>query len=490
MHTKRRECLGTLLALVFLSACQEPSGSLVSREPRGWQPAVTIGTGGTVITDSYSGFYPPEVAIAVTLSGRALAAWAATEPTRILSSRTTADGIWSEPMEISEADVTLVGSPDLAVSPGGDAVAVWSEAVWGIDHSTWMVYGSRCAASSGWSRPVALEDRPSSVERLHGWRGRGGPVFAVLPKVAIDAAGNAVAVWNRTEATYDPIPIGNYEYKGIAAARSTVRGGWTRMPLVGPGGGGEPEVATGGDGTVFVGWGEFEGLLARSAWAAAFETRGGGLAEELDPGGGGAHVAADAAGHALALWSMGYPHRGVAASRRGLDGVWSPPVRFPGDWGSCPRVAMNAHGTAVATWHQAAPDHRDNALWVARFDPDHGWSEPEWLGISDLCSATADVDPLGNVVVAWNTSERGSIGSTESIWTQRFHVGQGWGRLHNLASIRDNRYSMDGSVAGGLSNAALAVDGSGGAWAVWSQYWGPPPNPQVTIWAARYRAEP
>jgi hypothetical protein len=90
-----------------------------------------------------------------------------------------AEGAWSTPARIGSDLTGFDGSerPRLAVNARGDAVVIWEEASGGI-HS---IMGTRFSRTSlTWSTPVPLE---ASAQHAY-W-----------PAVAIDAAGNAQAVW-------------------------------------------------------------------------------------------------------------------------------------------------------------------------------------------------------------------------------------------------------------------------------------------------------
>ena len=93
---------------------------------------------------------------------------------QVAASVRPAGGGWQPPVVISGADGG--GGPVVAVDPGGDATAVWLDDVG-------RVYASVRPAGGGWSAPVDLADEEQD------------PSTQPDPHVAVDANGDAVAVW-------------------------------------------------------------------------------------------------------------------------------------------------------------------------------------------------------------------------------------------------------------------------------------------------------
>ena len=91
---------------------------------------------------------------------------------------------WLEPKDISAANEVVDGLPQVAVDPAGNAVAVWERHVGGEE----IVEASERPAGGDWSEPEVL-----SLPGEEGQRSR----------VAIDASGNAIAVWITGESSPD-----------------------------------------------------------------------------------------------------------------------------------------------------------------------------------------------------------------------------------------------------------------------------------------------
>jgi hypothetical protein len=145
--------------------------------------------------------------IAVTPQGDAVAVWERYDGTnlRIQAATRPEGGAWSVPTDISLAGVSA-SIPDVGVDARGDAVAVWEQS----DHS---VQASTRPAGGTWSTPAAISEP-----------GLDGTDF---PAVAVDAKGDAVAVWG----ALDEDDSGNV----IQGATKPAAGDWsTPIDVSGP----------------------------------------------------------------------------------------------------------------------------------------------------------------------------------------------------------------------------------------------------------------
>jgi hypothetical protein len=145
-------------------------------------------------------FYPPttfaHTRVGLDASGAAYAVWEYQGVWHtIQAGRRPAGGAWEAPIVIS----SIPGYsylPDVAVSPSGAAVAVWQASGVPNNIDPFVVRAAYRPAGGAWSAPVNL-----SAEQ-HGT----GPWN---PRVAIDRAGRAVAVWSRggiIEASWQTLP--------------------------------------------------------------------------------------------------------------------------------------------------------------------------------------------------------------------------------------------------------------------------------------------
>jgi Divergent InlB B-repeat domain len=229
-----------------------------------------------------------------------------------------------------------------------------------------------------------------------------GGMSATTPQITgrllLDRAGNAV--WVRH----------NFETR-----RYTPAGGWTRNAITVPGGifgsladakfdtEGTLHILRSGDGNV---WHASLSATATqwSAWAdvAANET-----AARVT---GGARLAWSSNGSALAVWrerNSGDSNDSLWANRRPAGGAWQTPVRIEdvaANVTETPGLAIDANGNAIAAWHQG------NSLYVNRFTSSAAtWGTATEVDAGQVSTAFASRIDLvmngdGRAVVGWNTS--------------------------------------------------------------------------------------
>lgn len=254
------------------------------------------------------------------------------------------------------------------------------------------VWSNHYTVGTGWGTPHALET---------------GPVIAHSPRVAFDADGFATAVWIQDLAMGGPTVFANRYTPGV---------GWGTPAPIGTGTAQEsgPQVAADAAGNAHALWHEHDGARLR-AWTSLYTPAGGwGPAALLDNGDGnafGSQLAVDAAGHAVAVWTQ---QTNLMASRYVPGTGWSVPALLEtSNVGPAlsSRVAMNAAGVAQVVWVQS-DGVREN-IWTTRFVPGAGWSTP--VRVEDepevAYGANVAIDPAGNAVAIWIQN----IGSTQRV---------------------------------------------------------------------------
>jgi hypothetical protein len=286
--------------------------------------------------------------VALDASGDAVAVWQRFDGanTRIEARARSAGGVLS-PMQTLSVAGQDANFPQVAVDAAGDAVVVWARKD-----------GSGPCGSGGCVRIQA---------RARSAGGVLGPVLTLSPAgqnshdfdVAIDADGDAVAVWNRSDGS-----------SGSCCRRIQARAisaGGVLGPvqvLSAPGQHADaPRVAVDADGDAVAVWTRFDGTAVRIQ--ARARSAGGvlGPVQILSVGGQSAtapQVAIDAGGDALFVWQRpdgtgpcginGCPK--VEAVARSAGGVLGPVQRLSNTprGGSFPQVAVDADGDALAVW--------------------------------------------------------------------------------------------------------------------------------------------
>jgi hypothetical protein len=260
-------------------------------------------------------------------SGEAVATWTAdgSPPKKIQASQFNGSSWWS----ITNVSVggTNASLSQIALNPAGDAISVWVQS----DGAN-----QRVMASSGdglaWSMPTAISDAAQDSSN---------------PAVAIDSAGNGIAVWYTFTGT-------TYEVKA-----STFNGiSWTLPTRISPVGLNSftPQVVMDGSGNAFTVWeaNTGTGLQVLASTLPVGSTVWSDPAILSAVGGREPQIAVTPDGNAVAIWQLLDASGGrVQAATLPFGGAWSSPVDLSliGSIGSnSAHVAIDADGNALAIW--------------------------------------------------------------------------------------------------------------------------------------------
>ncbi len=250
-----------------------------------------------------------------------------------VASRGARSTVWSPPRRLAVGQLL---DPELAVSTRGDAVLVWK--VWrrgspfSTSGTTSKVVGVAKAPGKSWQRPVTLG---TEVEPP----GQGPASFYFpRPRVAIDARGDAAAVWQGKRRGRIVV---------LAATRSP-RHGWTQPGAVAGTPALEPCVAMDQRGDLTTIWvGPKAAILEASKpltgrqWSAPMRLGVAGPFFDVDP-----ELSEDSRGDAVATWN-GDPT--AAALRLGSTTRWQPAVGL--GMGGVSSSAINTRG-AIVVWQR------------------------------------------------------------------------------------------------------------------------------------------
>lgn len=349
------------------------------------------------------------------------------------------DGTWDIPGTLIEHNVGHLRSPDVAMDPRGNAAAVWSQ----LDppYSIWANYYD--ADLQRWQTAQLLEHDDAGD--------------AVEPRVAMDAAGNAVAVWQQFDGTRNHVWASSYEPGAGWDAPVQLDEGDT-------GGAFAPQIAMNAGGAAIVVWEQREGgdsqpwirrYTADAGWAEAepmlifgqpafiiegeievaidgqgdamviiladdfelqvvphFAASGWGEPESLRRGPiEGPDIAVSPAGAALATWLHAQPsrvsawrHTPGAASRIDLLMLLEEEDRGQLRAGD---VAINPTGDGIALWFQDSPGPRQ--VWTGIYSASADvWSEPQSLLTSETLRPRVPevaMDPRGHAHAIWIGSD-------------------------------------------------------------------------------------
>ncbi|WP_192882347.1 hypothetical protein [Paracidovorax avenae] len=323
-----------------------------------------------------------------------------------------------------ENDTAGVLDHRLVVAPNGTAVSAWLE-----DNSTaqtqslYSVHARAYSPSTGWGAPVSFD---------------GGTLSASRPEVAINANGDAILVWVRTDR-------GTSGNNGVASVRySASTGTWDSAPanVLGTN---DPALVSGflnshrvtldNAGNAFYAFtaasvlddpdGAWVKQYRNGAWGTAVRFRAGASSEAKEMS-----LAATPDGKsATALWkqfdNQGNKYRILASEYREGSG-WSSGHEVDGNLASSygpARIAIAANGDTTAVWEASTSGGSRTDIYAARL-AGGTWGTPTIVGgdsigrdgyLAGLCS-----DASGNAVMVTLPFSLGQVAAT------RFTVGGGW----------------------------------------------------------------
>ncbi|HEU5064498.1 MAG TPA: calcium-binding protein [Gaiellaceae bacterium] len=335
-----------------------------------------------------------------------------------------------QPNDISRAGVSG-STPRIASDGSGNIVAVWRE----VDGDTSAIGAAFRPAGGAWSSPRRISEPAPATES---------------PKLAMDALGNAVAVWQRSTG-HDSV---------VQAAVRPAGGDWSDPQNLSATG----EVAFNVDVAIRAGratavWMALDdrrtGIKTSSraidgAWAPQ-ETISGPIGNTSAP-----VVAVDDAGAAVAAWRWSDgAFLVVQAATRSRDGVWATPevLSGPGRSASQPLLAMDANGDALVAWL------RFNGSWTAAQvvsrPAGENWGEARNLSERGGNARRLDlaVNSRGDAIVTWTQT---LLASSANLWSAFRKAGSnGWARTQ----VTESWYGLE---------ARVALDEQGNATALWA----------------------
>jgi hypothetical protein len=379
-------------------------------------------------------------ALALTAALLFLSAWPA------IASRVEA--AWLPPVDISRAGSDAT-EPEVAVDSAGDVVVAWRR----LEGANYVIETVERPPGGGWSAPLQLSAAGQNAE---------------TPQLAVDAAGDAVAVWSRSNGS-------NYI---VQSATMAAGGGWgAPLDLSAPGADAKgPQVAVDGAGHFVAVWSRSTGP-STAVIQSATGLPGGAWSGQVDLSTSGRNdqpqIAVDPRGDAVAVWrhSEGGPTL-IQSAVRPSGGAWEPalPVSPSSGTAERPQVALDATGRAVAVWRR---DDGAGYLVESAQRPAGSWLPPVPLSASggNAEAPQVAVDVAGDAVAIWSrSSEKGGLSSTVIQATVQ-SAGGAW------------QSPLDVSPAEELAEGPqVGFDAAGNAVAVWASA---NANPSVVHTASR-----
>ncbi|PKM43685.1 MAG: hypothetical protein CVV05_12515 [Gammaproteobacteria bacterium HGW-Gammaproteobacteria-1] len=423
--------------------------------PISWSFTVGEGAWGTpALIETYNGGSATYPDIAMDAGGNALAVWSQSDSIRqsIWANRYTVGSGWGTAQLIETDDAGNAGSSCIAMDGSGNALAVWSQS----DGTRQNIWSNRYTAGSGWGTAVLIET------------GDAGNAFN--PEIAMDASGNALAVWNQFDGIRD----------NIWSNRYTVGSGWSAAELIetfNTGGTDLPRIAMDAGGNALAVWSQSDGTRY-NIWFNRYTVGSGWGTAQLIETNDTSHafypdIAVDGSGNGVAVWKQNDGTR---------YNIWSNRYTVGSGWGTAqlietdnagpadlPRIAMDGSGNGLAVWHQS--DGTRYNIWSNRYTAGSGWGAAQLLESDDVATAAYPeiaMDPGGNALTVWSHWD----GIRANIWSSRYRIGSGWGTAQLIET----------DDAGDALSVQITMGSSGNALAVWGQSNGAIDN----IWSNRF----
>lgn len=319
---------------------------------------------------------------------------------------------WSVPINLSPADVNSTGC-QVAVDLKGNAVALWS----GFNGSHYVIQSAARDFNGKWSDPSDLS--------LSG----GDAFFAEL---ALDAKGNAIAVWSRYNGSNYVVQGAFKEYKHawnspVDISNDTVLG---RDAIA-------PKIVIDSQGYATVVWQISDGtnnaiqMVSKTFKAASWSSPVNiSFSQPEGLGGIQPQIGVDLNGNAIAVW-INTAYSMIQASTKFFGENWSSPLDLSccGNAIEGAQIGIDHHGNATVLWSRY-----DGVNWIiqAVTKPFSGmWSDPIDLSAAgqDAVNPQLSVSGIGNAIAVWQRSD----GLNTRVQAATKEIGKNWAPSINLS---------------------------------------------------------
>jgi hypothetical protein len=307
-----------------------------------------------------------------------------------------AGGSWSSPSSLSSPSVSAQ-YPQMAIDPAGDAAAIWQS----FDGSSFSILATIRRAGTSWPLPTTLAAGSSTYA-------------GATPDVGLDDAGDAVAVWYRA---------GGGQHQVVQSTVRPAAGAWGPVTNVSSTthDAQQPHVAVDAGGDAVALWEEYEDSTNNYAVQAATRATVNGIWQppvDLSSTGvntANAQLASAPEGETVAVWARSDNFSGsVQSASRPPAGGWTAPVNVSTDTTDTPAplVAMDPAGDAVAVW--AGTTGANEAIFGATRPAGGAWQVPVGVGQSNsIVPPSVAVDPQGDAVAVWSSFD-GTLTTVEA----------------------------------------------------------------------------
>lgn len=302
-------------------------------------------------------------------------------------------------------------------------------------------------------------------------------------QVAMDDAGNAIAVWAQSDGT---------RFSIWANRLSAATGAWESAELIetSAGSASKPYIVMDTSGNAIVAWEQWDGVrqnIAANYYNSA--TKQWGMATVIGTNDAfdafAPHIALDASGNAIVMWGDvwmtlpdGITHSSIWINNyNSATGKWDTAELFEtySEYvTSSPTISFDAKGNAIAVWSVSNSTNTSSNMWAIRYLANtDSWGTPKLIenNSGSAYGYQMVMDDAGNTLVVWEQYD----GTTTNLWTKRYSGQLGKWETAELLETK----AADAFIA------RIAMDAAGNAIVVWSQYF----NSDSHIWAKRYVAK-
>ncbi len=401
-----------------------------------WLPTTDLSAPGKDATNS---------AVAMDAAGDTVAVWERKTgglTNNLQVSTRSPGGSFSAAVDLSLAST----DPDVAMTPGGEAVAVWRH----FDGANYVIQAATRPPGGSFSAPVDVSttDTTAQPQDLH---------------VVINAAGAVALVWIQK----DPSSAVDPNQFSVRASVRPAGGSFSAPAIISPSpltlgdDADSPRVAIDAAGDVTAVWDYKELAGPRSVVQTATRPAGGSFSapitlSDTSQDASSSSVAMDSAGDAIAVWTRSNGTNFIVQeSSSPPGGAFAAPVDLSatGENAATPEVAMTPAGAATVVW--ARPD--PSGYWIVQASsgsPGGGFAAPLDLSATgqDASDPMVAVNAAGAAAVAWKRSN----GSNDIVQATTRPSGGGFSPPIDLSAAGQDAVFPD-----------VAMDGVGDATAVW-----------------------
>jgi hypothetical protein len=302
-----------------------------------------------------------------------------------------ADQRWKLPAQTLSDPGQDATEDDLAVDANGNAVAVWTR----FDGTNNRIQAAFRNEGGTFSAPQTISDSGQDASE---------------PQVAVDPAGNAVAVWSRFDGTVLRIQAAYAPAGGSFGASETVSAAGSKAG----GQGFAPQVSMSASGEAIVVWSQLEGANYLVQMASRPPGSGSSFGAQVSLSAAGQDafddqidVAPD--GNAVAVWYRFDGSRDrIQAATRGTSGSFGAAVNISpsGEDNFTPQVTVRNGGSATAVWYGSDGVQKLRVESASRVGTGSFGSVQTLSDTAqDAFDPQVDQDPSGNAFAVWSRTD-------------------------------------------------------------------------------------